>query len=319
MFTTYPKNRDNVFLLTSKDKTFFENEIKGESYSNSISVTGEIANKKIISEYLDDRFKIILNYNNAFGHCLHDFLGTLLYEDKNNKKNNRDCLFIIHASNMYNNNLNKFMINLLKNLNINYEIISLKDDEIFSISNFKYWKTGAMIYEGILEIDKVLNNFYSKNQATKKVYVSRSAMQGQKNDYQLFHENNKEDFMFFDDIRVDNENILEQYFKSLNFEIVYPETFKSFEDQLLYFSEAKTLVGLTGAGLWNGLFMPRGSKIFELTTPLATHGVEYIHNYYKCLGFAKNHKYIAINNMRIANDIIDSIEKDISLRSYISE
>ena len=73
---------------------------------------------------------------------------------------------------------------------------------------------------------------------------------------------------FFNDSRIDDHEKIEKYFSSIGFEIIIPENFKNFEDQLNYMYETKILISLTGSGLTNCIFMQPEQKIVEIFTPL---------------------------------------------------
>lgn len=308
MFTTYPILKDSVFIMNSNEEVIFKNNNEKENWLDIID-----NNNNIGYDFTNDEHKIIINYKNHFGHCLHDTLAIILYEHKYNK----NSLILINASQLYDNPLNTFLFNLLDNIKINYKIINLKKVDL-KIKNFKYWKSVPVLYESLKEIDASFKNFYSEVKPFRKVFLSRSRVSIKPES--ALTDNIENNWMFGKgDSRLDNEELLESYFSSLGFEIISPETFKTFEDQLLFFSQTKTLIGVTGAGLWNALFMHDESKMIELTTPLLTQGIEFVQNYYKCLAFVKNHTYLSITNMRNSSDIISNIEKDRLLKEYIFE
>ena len=91
------------------------------------------------------------------------------------------------------------------------------------------------------------------------------------------------------------------------------------QEQIKYFSTVKTVVSVTGAGMLNLLFMPKGSKVIELVTPITINGTESIHQWYHSLSFAKKHRYTSIPGLRKAKDYIDFIESDQTLKGWIYE
>jgi hypothetical protein len=133
------------------------------------------------------------------------------------------------------------------------------------------------------------------------------------------------------DNRIDNEKILERYFAEKGFEIICPEDFKSFEDQINFFYSVKTLVSLTSSGLTNAFFMQPNNTMVELMTPLVTfhdqpgpdklaHAQEAIHHFYQLVATNRGHKYIGIPNMpRSAEKIVETIESDDAFRTFFDK
>jgi len=130
---------------------------------------------------------------------------------------------------------------------------------------------------------------------------------------------------------MDYEKRLEDYFLSLGFEIVYPDEFKSFEEQMNFFYSAKTVASLTGSGLTNACFMQPGSTVIEICTPLISFtqigngvtdhgsvGQEEIHHFYNVISTMMDHNYIAIQNMsRSSEHVIQKIENNKSLKKFL--
>jgi len=75
------------------------------------------------------------------------------------------------------------------------------------------------------------------------------------------------------DDRVFNEEALEKVFKEMGFEIVYPEKYVDFNDQLQKMRDTKVVAGVSGAGLSNFAFTSRKTKgrtLVEILTPIVT-------------------------------------------------
>jgi hypothetical protein len=118
--------------------------------------------------------------------------------------------------------------------------------------------------------------------------------------------------------RVDNEKLLEDYFKSLGFIVVYPEDFTTYLDQLQTISSARVLASITSAGLVASLVMRPGSAVVELSTPLEEDSGTYrVHVHYRELSDVNRKIYISIPHRRVAKEIIDEIEENISLKKYL--
>jgi hypothetical protein len=155
---------------------------------------------------------------------------------------------------------------------------------------------------------------------TEKIYVSRSKTTPR--DVSVKNSPHADNSFILDDVRLYNEKLLEEYFKSLGFVIVYAEEFESYEDQVRFFASAKVIAGVTGAGLWNALFMKSGGLVLEISTPLATSDngspmVDY-HPHYATLAYAMGMNYLAIpSSLRHGSEIVDKIENNLFLRKSL--
>ena len=137
----------------------------------------------------------------------------------------------------------------------------------------------------------------AKSSANKKVYISRKLASTAKD---LINDSSR----FSDDIRVYDEEVLEKYLYSLGYEILSPENFTTFEEQLEYFSNTSMLISSTNAGLSNMIFMPSGSTVVELKTPLVRkvynetrNNAIYIdetHDLYVPIAYQKGHLYVSL-------------------------
>lgn len=142
----------------------------------------------------------------------------------------------------------------------------------------------------------------------KKVYLTRKhADPGPSPDGVVFPEH----ILFKDDRRLNDEEIVEQYFRNLGFEIIVPEEFESFSEQIKYMSTVKTLVSVTSSGLLNTLFMQDGGLLVELLTPLYRNfGAipdKSIHSY-TFLSYLKKLTHVSIPHDRDPAEILAAIE-----------
>jgi hypothetical protein len=129
------------------------------------------------------------------------------------------------------------------------------------------------------------------------------------------------------DCRVYNEDILESYLKDHGFEVVYPEDFKTMEDQINYFNQAKVLLSVSSSGMAHMMFMQDKTTVVEFVTsyPRAddsldpeSEGDESLHHLYHKLAYLTNKTYIGFANYtRQAEDIIGIIESSKLLQKLI--
>jgi hypothetical protein len=194
----------------------------------------------------------------------------------------------------------------LKSLNdkkIKHKVVNFKDYGAIYIDNF------FLVSNSFSEFER-FNNTYNyfldyitdkTTTPTRKVYLSRTKVPGPTEwDYT---DPKTGDIKSAKASRFDDHDRLEKIFKKLGFEIVYPEDFKTFEDQINFFYSVKVVASLTSSGLTNSIFMQPGGTIVEVITPLTARPIaagvqgflnKEFHNYYKNLAATKKHLYIGL-------------------------
>jgi len=283
-------------------------------------VNNNYSSKKIILE-ITEKEKVFLVSENPLSHFFIDTVKLFLFL----LNQNQEKKFIVYDDkrlfcNKKNKNLNKINNNtkILKNYiedhNIDHSII---DDEIILIAKnitFYEYNINNFTVNDLKNSYEFVSNFIKDKHINpqKKVYVSRKLWDKNLKNISWIDKNQgfswNEKYIYKDDKRVDNEEKLELYFKSLGFEIVYAENFLDIIEQINYFNSAKIIVGLTGNGLMNQLFMNNNQTIIELSTPICSSGEIAILSQYQEIANAKQHLYINIPHNRDALKIIEQIE-----------
>ena len=201
-------------------------------------------------------------------------------------------------------NFDNLLIELLQERGISYTQV---DNSEFTYLNAKNFIpiNGVDIEVGVPLLYNYLLNKYNMVPETpnKKIYISRKNYSSP-------------------DIRVDNEEILENYFIEKGFEIVYPEDITTFKEQFELFNSCSTLAALSGSGLTSLIFMQENQKVIEILTEvmvghtisdkLIVNIVYGIHNHYRDMALLKNHTYlVALNSEKQAELVkakLDNIE-----------
>lgn len=283
---------------------------------NSYSPTKNIKICNLIDSSCE---KVFLKLEKGFFHAISGTLAQILIEHE--KNNNIEIILGTLPDDSFGDTFNQFIINTMKKKNIKHKVVLIEDNTIYKIDRCLYFDMTMLTYPALKIIEKLGLEYSSNNPPYKKIILTRKFVHRfAKNVDGLFGRMDKNKFLFQDDIRMNDEDKLIQYFEKIGFECISPESFESMEEQILFFSEVKTIVSVTTAGLLNSIFMPQGSKVIELSVPMIAGGVESLHsNLYSGISFAKNHKYISIPTMRKAEDIIKIIENDISLKKYLAE
>lgn len=163
-----------------------------------------------------------------------------------------------------------------------------------------------------------LKSFYgikSDKTPQKKVYLSRAHKAEERLKRQLPVVLGGQN-QFTDDIRMENEAVLEDFFKNRGYDILVPEhRFSTLKEQIEYFDGVSVLAGVTGSGLVNCLLMQDGQLVVEIVAELVfdsghdgasfqiLNSEFYLHDSY-----IKEHVYLAVPSRRDPYKVIKSLE-----------
>jgi hypothetical protein len=177
--------------------------------------------------------------------------------------------------------LKDFFIEYLLKLKFEFEFLEKDKFETIKINNF-YEIDGVFSPVAIKYLSsKIINNFTKSNLPSfRKVFVARQKPLVQ---------------------RIDNDKLIQDFFVSVGFEVIYPENFKTFTDQINYFSECSVIAGISGSGLANNIFMKPGGSVIELLSifdvPSSEEYPIEIHNFYRIMANAMGHLYFSVSNL----------------------
>lgn len=217
-----------------------------------------------------------------------------------------------------------FFLKCLDDQKIKYTLVDLSQIDVLYINDFAPmmfpFHSGARL--------DLLSEFFKKyvtnpkQKPYRKVFVSRGKMPWREESEAA------QNFSYKDDNRIDDHSKIEQVFVDLGFEIMYPEDFENFQEQIDFFYSVKVLASLTSSGIVNAVFMQPGGTVLELVTPLITQSpvvntdylkeqgidpkdydidintVQEIHMFYHNLAFFKEHTYIGIPNYFRSSDAV---------------
>jgi capsular polysaccharide biosynthesis protein len=195
-------------------------------------------------------------------------------------------------------NFDSLIVELLEENEIDYTEINDFQFDYINAKNF-IPINGSDIENGIPLLYNYLVNKYNATTETpnKKIYVSRKKYPSQ-------------------DVRVDNEEALEDYFIEKGFQIVYTEEIATFKEQFDLFNSCSTLAALTGSGMTGLIFMQEKQKIIEIVSELivgaslADDGStipDYgTHDHYREFSVLKNHRYFSVANTEKQADLVKS-------------
>lgn len=266
--------------------------------------------------------KCVVILSDRYYHTFMQSLGIILQEFNKNKEIHFFILNGAPPENMLQEHV-LFFIKVLKMNNIKYTIIDLLEyktmNRKFLIKDFYYYSSPKLTDNFVTNLYNVSSLYHFQGNPFRKVYCSRGKTKYKTGSW-ITGDKDPETLTIKDDSsRMSDEVALESYLKSNGFEIVYPEDFESFEDQIKYFSSVKTLISPTGAGLINMCFMKDGCQVVELTIPMMVQGESTIHQHYAPIAWAKNLVYFSIPSMRSSEDVLKIMESNSIIKGLIME
>jgi hypothetical protein len=177
--------------------------------------------------------------------------------------------------------LRDFFIKFLLNLKVEFEFLEKDKIDIIKINNF-YQLDGTFSLMGIRSLSSRVSNHFTKSNLPpfRKVFVARKKHLDQ---------------------RIDNDKTIQDFFLAAGFEVIYPENFETFTDQINYFSECKIIAGISGSALANNIFMKPGGSVIELLSIFnVSSNKEYpteIHNFYRIIANVVGHLHFSVSNL----------------------
>lgn len=260
--------------------------------------------------------KVLVSAFGGMFHFWYDTVGPLL----SFLEENPDAEIVIDSSLAYHEIHQSFFNFFLKMLGDNgfkYQVVRFDTLDSVVANNFYVQERIDRIYDP----PSIIYD-YAKKYLDTSVTPFRTAYLSRKEipDRSFDGRNRMPGLSFNHDNRIDDERKLEAYLESVGVEIVVPEDFQSFDDQIKYFNEVKTVMSLTSSGLTNAIFMQPGGNVLEFVTPLIagthpvvgtdlSHAEEAMHNLYNLISFFKNHTYVGIQNKsRQVDELIANLE-----------
>jgi hypothetical protein len=274
-------------------------------------------------DLVSNRVKLILKIYEGLFHAMFDTLGIALHEAKKNP----EILIVLDSSDVdvySDTSIKDFVIGMLDDSNVPYVIANLKKEQLLSnnttiLNDSGYGVSRFLSLAEAIRSDKK----FSIEPPERMVYLSRSRTNTQAAWKRPDIKSNTVSGKLSGGMRMPNEEVLENYFRSLGYEIVYSEELKKDKSLIEYFSSVKILAGVSGSGLSNVIFMQPGSTLLEVTTPIGSLGPDghwsfSIHNFYKEIAFCNGMAHISLGSIANPEDVIDIIDKNNKLRSLIS-
>lgn len=337
---------------------FFENALIFKTYESE----GFLVNPKNTDGldpkgakyFTDSRYKVLLDNAAPYGHFLTDWLYGLLEALETIPAAPKDILVLFHKSPEnaglqinHMSTLTEFLANKLETKGYGVEYVDA--DQFYVTNYFDIYDPSLNSFASpFLYVPKV-RRFISEDITTsaygKKIYLSRSkttTSNGNRNkDFNNYLTQNLESKLTLKEsldlvrqdqqykfcTRIDDEQVLETYLKSLGFEILVPEDFSSYQAQLNYISEAKIFASITSSGIHAAYVLRPEATIVEFVTPFGetdddgqlVPSTGTFEDCYRALALIQGNRYVPISNLNCrAEDIISQIESDANLKALLN-
>lgn len=221
------------------------------------------------------------------------------------------------------------LLRSFKDKKIKHKIVNFLDYDAVYIDNFFLISNGYAEYSRFTDIYNYFSDYIEDKNIvpTRKVYLSRTKVPVP--EFVEYLDPDTKNPIKVNPERIDDEAGLEKLFKGLGFEIIHPEDFTTFEEQLNFFYSVKTVASLTSSGLSNAIFMQPGGTLIEIVTPLTARPISngtpgYLnrefHNYYKNIAISKGHLYIGLpNSYAKLNELEDFLELNANAKRILKQ
>lgn len=275
-------------------------------------VRTEISSDPKTLNLISDNRKVLIRLTTSYYHFLHDQLGAILYY--NQEFPDYEIIvdvahawpYILRENLMYDN-----LFEMLDFCKIKYTKINSNEIQGINLNNFYFPHVDYMAKDMPRRVHEFLSRFVQDPNIVpfRNVYLSRTGVDFGRDYSDRFDPSRKHPKILQNDFRVDDNEALDDFFRSQGFEVFVPENkFLNFMDQIEYMYSVKTLAAISGSGLTNSILMQPGQTVIEITSPMITTNPPYysnsgfeeynadIHHYFSPLSFKRGHLHISISN-----------------------
>jgi hypothetical protein len=174
--------------------------------------------------------------------------------------------------------LKDFFVHYLADIGVEFEFLDTNSFDAIKINNFFIIPQGFSLI-GVKMLSSRIKKYLQRSNVEpfRKIFVARKDYLAQ---------------------RIDDQKEVQEFFIDQGFEIVYPESFETFIDQINYFSECKVIAGISGSALSNCIFMKPGGTVIELLSVFkGEEDIAEIHHFYRIMANAMRHLYFSVSNL----------------------
>jgi hypothetical protein len=270
-----------------------------------------------VKDIINENFKGLIQIPNSYFHYFPDFIGTLfVFLENCIKANIKSVELVLIELTEKQETVKEFqaffehcMSQFKDRVEVSWTIINQANTGQSLVESYLRVNNCTVIEQQdigisldfIYDSSKSFAGLSEENIPNKKVFLSR------KNDIYKDKAPNRHIY----------EEYAENFFRSMGFEIVNGESFRSLKEQIAFFNQVSVFAGYTGSGLTSSIFMQPGQTLIEIVCPIkfgtCAHdgGDEWeIHNFYKTFSILKNHTYVAVPNVdRSKESFLRDLEK----------
>ena len=152
-----------------------------------------------------------------------------------------------------------YIVQTLDRRNVDYEVLSSLD--VLNIDNYFYLGIYILNESTSRALTKAFReSVESPRDPNRRVYLSRKIASPIQSNFLPISSKKSLEKYSLDDLRIDDERKLEDYFSSKGFEILYAEDFETLQDHVDYMNSVKVLVSVFSSGLAS-LFMLQPNQL----------------------------------------------------------
>lgn len=324
-----PYNDRTVYMTSHNESHFLQEYQSAEELIAGINSHGEVSITPGTLDLVSDQKKIVIKVDDTFYHFFMDSLPIIIRL----KELHPDALFVLYLQTARPSRTTTSIIELLLALmdgeGINYTTVvtNVRDGyaPICKINNFTvigpYFDGNSKTTlidvnntaELVLKYAKKTLGVEESKEPFRKVYLTRGDKAG------VNIGPSPEGYTFYkDDIRMNEQWKLEEFFSSMGYEVVNPaEDFESLWHQIVYMSEVKTLASVTCSGLANMIFMNPRQNVIELQAEIVqsdrqdydavVEPKQGVHTMYQTLSFMKEHLLLSVPSRRDPDRVIEAL------------
>ena len=210
-------------------------------------------------KYLSPRIKMLVGLGNMFFHSIIEDLASVMYFGEQ-----IDDLLILLAPPIHGRDkVFDYLVAQMDEKGISYEIF--EHDDIVEVDNYFYFGRFHFDESTARALSSVFNeSVIAPAEPHRKVYISRKRANTCQTSYLTSDTVEKLNQAGLDDLRIDEEGLLELYFSSHGFEILYAEDFETLQDHVNYMNSVKTLVSVFSSGLASLFMMQPNQVVVEI-------------------------------------------------------
>jgi hypothetical protein len=276
-------------------------------------VVSDYGGQDVSQSYISKKRKVFLPGDVTYGHLISEVLGCAIYEiDTSPEK----IHFIFSAGPesipaLRNNTgtLLEFFSRKLK---------SLGHDITFT-PQVEQVNTGAVANNFVVHCKSIASSPYTLKRV-RDVFLSEIEQKTPSEKIYLSRGKTLLSSTFGD--RISQEEVLEDYMRTLGFTVIYPEDLETYDQQLEIITSAKVLASVTSSSLLASIFMHPGSTVVEFAVelfhgdPAVTPGMVQTLYYEISKAFDLNH--VSISSDGSSSNLLEIIESNSGLKSLLS-